>query len=804
VIYLLFFLSGAAGLIYEIVWSRQLGLLFGHTVHAAAVVLAAYFAGMALGYLLAARWAGRLRRPLAGYGAAELTVAAWALLTPYLMRLLALPPVAALLNHPDPALQLAIRALAAFFVLLPATVALGATLPCIAQHVAAGADGVRRIALAYACNTAGATAGVLVATFALILLLGVTQSGNLAAALSAVCGLAALLLARSAGAWLRPGPVQQAPAPAGITNQGVLAGAPEPPQGGAWYFLAALSGAGALGLQVLYTRLFALTFHNSTYTFGGVVAVFLLALAAGSAFVARYGRRLPPQPWAAAACLAGAALIPLSVSIFQHFTRLGYFTASGGFCGYIAAALGLIALVVLAPVFALGCVLPYCFSAAEAGVNSGAQVGRLSSVNTVCAAAGALLTSFLLLPLLGLWPCFVLYAVLYGAAGLWLLRGRIRGRLAWAYCAAAAVICLALSAAICRWPQAVYGARTELAYQRETPYGMITVLRDREQGALWLIENNHYVLGATVGQDSELRQGRLPLLLHHKPREVCYLGLATGITASAALLDPRVEHVTVAELIPEVAAAARLFGPANSELLDDPRCELVINDARHYLYATPQSFDVICSDLFVPWHSQTGYLYTVEHYAAARKRLKPGGVFCQWLPLYQVGSREFEMIANSLARVFPVVTLWRGERGTDKSPLLALIGSEQPLELDGSQLTARLSEIRDPPWGREPLLTSGAALMNLYVGTWSSTPQDRAALNTDDHPRVEFLAPVTNRDDAMLKGPRLRDYYQTLARLPQNGLVYRPRQGEEAPTAEERLRWQINPGLEFPASQAVR
>ena len=195
-VYLLFFLSGAAGLVYEMAWSRQLGLLFGHTVNAAAVVLAAYFFGMALGYWLAARYSHRITKPLAAYGWAELVVCSWALATPFVLAMFSNPGIAALINHPDPTLQTLVRAGATFIVLLPATAAMGATLPFIAKHLDLAGLGRSAIALAYSCNTAGAVTGVLAATFVLILYAGVRGSGLIAAALSGACGLCALALAR--------------------------------------------------------------------------------------------------------------------------------------------------------------------------------------------------------------------------------------------------------------------------------------------------------------------------------------------------------------------------------------------------------------------------------------------------------------------------------------------------------------------------------------------------------------------------------------------------------------------------------
>ena len=168
-IYLLFLLTGACALVYEVVWSRQFGLLFGHTAQAAAVVLGAYFGGMTVGYLLAARLAGRLRQPLRGYAVAELLAALWALAIPAVLAALHASGSTALLNNDNTAMQVATRALLSFLLMLPATAALGASLPFVVQHLSAGSgDASRRITLAYSVNTLGAFAGVLLASFHMI------------------------------------------------------------------------------------------------------------------------------------------------------------------------------------------------------------------------------------------------------------------------------------------------------------------------------------------------------------------------------------------------------------------------------------------------------------------------------------------------------------------------------------------------------------------------------------------------------------------------------------------------------------
>src|SRR5262245_36884162 len=763
---LLFFLSGCAGLIYEISWARQLGLLFGHTVHAAAVVLGSYFFGMALGSHAAGRVARRLRRPLLGYAAAELAVALWAALLPLLMHLLAWPEAAAWLSPADPAARALLRAGVSFALLLPATVALGATLPYVAQHLSRSA---RQVALAYASNTAGAFTGVVLATFVLLLHVGVARSSWLAAGVSALCAAGAL------GLGLRVGDADPGRNGSDATPASAPGDAPDAPAPSReWLALAAASGFGTLGLQVLYTRALALTFQNSTYTFGSVVAVFLASLALGSLWVARAGRRTQPRLAAARACALGAALISVSIAVFWWLTGLRYFAAGAHFATYIAAALALGAAVVGPAVTVLGVLLPLTWlGVASPPAARGRVVGGLTALNTVAATLGSLLTSFVLLPALGLWASFALFAIGYLALSGWLLAGEARWRVRSAWSVAALVV---LPGAALLRPHYGLDPGSRLGARWETPYGWIDVVEDTRSGALLLRQNVHYVHSSTAEAWRQRRQAHLPLLLHPRPRSVLFLGLSTGITAGAALAHPEVERVEVVELIPEVAQAARLFAAHNAGVLDDARVTLYINDARHHLRATRERFDVIVSDLFVPWQSHTGYLYTVEHFRVAREKLAPGGLFCLWIAPWQVGARELEIIADSFASVFPQVSLWR--TSGQRRDLIALVGSEAPLHLSGELLERRLDRLRSGPEPADADLPAAADFADLYSGDWIVRRPDR--LNSDEHPLLEFLAPVAQLERSRLAPRRLGRFYdEVLAEMPTQGVVFEPVPGSD-------------------------
>jgi len=305
----------------------------------------------------------------------------------------------------------------------------------------------------------------------------------------------------------------------------------------------------------------------------------------------------------------------------------------------------------------------------------------------------------------------------------------------------------------------------ELVRRWESAYGWIDVTRDDSD--TWSVRQNlHYRHGAS-GETAmaERRQALVPLLLHRDPRHVLFLGLGTGVTVSGALPFSNVESITAVELIPQVVEAAHFLSEFNHGVTSDPRVTVRVDDARHDLLAHNGKYDVIVSDLFVPWESHTGYLYTVEHYRTVRNRLRNGGLFCQWLPLYQLGKHEFEAIANSFATVFPETTLWWGQLDP-RWPVIGLIGTEQPMELGERSLDIRCSRLsQSAMYSGEPIL-SGARLLSHAVGTWPIPGADDL-LNTDEYPIVEFRSPFSRVNNRLLRAGRLLHYRDTmLATLP--------------------------------------
>ena len=716
-LYVIFFASGAAGLVYEVMWTRSFGLVFGSTTRAAAVVLAAFFLGMALGNWAGARLALTTRRAaLRGYAWLELAVAATALLVlGWLALYHGIYPLLYRATFESPAALSALQLTLAALALAPPCIGMGATLPLMSRAVVASEAHLgRRLGFVYALNTLGGVTGVLLAGFWLPVALGVRGSMFLAALLNVAAALAAFAAARS----LEEEPAERerrvAPAPSRLPRSLAL--------------VAVLSGLGTLALEVLFTRLVVNAMDSSVFSFALVLATFLVALALGAALVSAVVDRLA-APWtlialgaglgASAILIAPALLARIWLASFDQPFWLGPL-------GTASLLLPITALVMGPPALAIGMVLPAAWRAAIARADdAGERVGRLTALNTLAGVVGSLGAGFVLIPALGASASLLGVACLYAAlAVLAALHAGRRGRLA---ALAAAVACVALAGQR-SWEivPAIVPAGEKLVALDEGEGATVAVL-ESGRGVRELVVNSRYSLGSSAGGHVHRSQGELPLRLHGAPRAVAFIGVATGMSVASIRSHPDVSRVVALELLPGVVRLAEWFREANGGVLDDPRVEIRLADGRNHLFGTDERFDVIVGDLFVPWHAGTGYLYTVEHFANVRERLREGGVFAQWLQLDQASLFEIQSLAGSFTAAFPHAELWLNTLDEGR-PLLAFVGYRD-----------------EPGAAREPTL---AGLSRVCGGELLREWASAAPRNTDDRPVIEFSAAASHHGSA--------------------------------------------------------
>ncbi|HYP17141.1 MAG TPA: hypothetical protein VEQ65_08010, partial [Opitutus sp.] len=316
----------------------------------------------------------------------------------------------------------------------------------------------------------------------------------------------------------------------------------------------------------------------------------------------------------------------------------------------------------------------------------------------------------------------------------------------------------------------------------------ITAVVERE-GSRRLKLNNHYALGGTAATGDERMQAHLPLLRHPAPRSVAFLGLGTGITAGGALSHP-VERLVAVELVPEVIAAARIhFSDANAGVTENGLAEIVADDARHHLRRTSERFAVIVGDLVVPWRQGEGALFTLEQFRAARDALAPNGLFCQWVPLFQLSAEETMILVRTFLRVFPKAEIWRGDFSPFE-PAIALIGTADGRGVDAAQIGRRLAEMKRDP--ANPHLTAGGALWMYFVGEIEEADlgTEDFRINREDRPWIELLAPLRHggaRGATLFTGRQLEAWLDVVRRRSQATIERLPPTDAAAVAAGEAL-----------------
>jgi spermidine synthase len=724
----LFFTSGFTALVYEVLWMKDLGLLFGNTAHAAAAALAAFFLGLAAGSYVWGQRVAHLQRPIRVYAVLEAGVALSALLYFLLLDLYyaLYAPLFQLLGDHD-ALWVAVKLVLALGILFLPAFFMGGTLPVMSQYLVQHRERLgRTTSMLYAINTCGAALGALMAGFYLPPLLGFSKSYLAAVGLTGLVAIAALGCDRIT---IAKNPIGQQPDPPDTRPDLSPCLSPCAIRG-----LAFCSGFVTLSLEVLWTRMFAQVLQNSVYTYALILVTFLLSLALGAGLAHGLMRlRVQPLNLLGGLLVAAALLVGLSPFGFNWLTQgLSYLGSQENWGAYIGRVFMSSAIIMGIPGVALGSILPFLLHLSQPYMTSaGRTVGDVVAVNTVGAIIGSLWAGFIGLEWFGLWSSIRLVAMLYLILTLLLLPSV--GASTW----------LSRTAPVCglllfisfldvsRLPR----VRVQPLQRKESLYQVwegssATVAVVKRYNSLKLKVNNYYTVGGSGAIKFEEQEAHIPLMIHPRPRSVFFLGLGSGITAGAALTHD-VERVVACELIPEVVEAARLyFKPYLHGLFEDKRATVLVEDGRTYLRGVDDRFDVIIGDLFLPWRAGVGSLYTREHFRAAWARLQPGGILAQWLPLYQMSQDEFGMIARTMLEVFPQVTLWRGDFLANR-PIVALVGNRET----GPFVPHVLPQADSVPFMAHYVgnLTAARHLFEVYV------------LNTDDRPVIEYRAPITHR-----------------------------------------------------------
>lgn len=740
--------SGFAGLGYQMVWTQQCALWLGHESASVLAVVSAFFGGMALGALSMGPRIERSPNPLCWYVACELAMAAWGLSLLVLMPLLSGWVQTLMGEQPSALRQWSLAFTGTFLTLLPATLAMGATLPAMERVVGALKQERRSVARLYAFNTLGAVLGVLLSTFALVPGQGLERTVLVCVALNVLCAVVAhQALPRNASA-----PQGQSTA---AGDQTVL-----------WAL--ALTGLLGIGHEVMVVRVLSQVAEDTVYTFAMLLTVYLIGTSLGAAVYPRWlerwlrqGRALEAFDARLLGLLASACLLGTGSLWWADRVLLTVKQALGGSAGAAVLAEACLALLAFAlPTFVMGALFSHL---SQRALRSGHSFGRALGVNTLGAALAAPLFGVWLTPWLGAKLVLILIA-----AGYLLLAVRRAWSSPWVWGPGGLALAMAWLAPALVFVDVPEGGRI-LSY-REGVMAAVSVVEDGD-GVARLRINNRQQEGSTSTRFVDSRQALLPMLLHPAPHRALFLGLGTGVTSGSAAEEAGL-RVDAVELLPEVIESATHF----RRVFDDPTPSASLNviaaDARRYVRVSPSSYDLIVSDNFQPARSGSGSLYTVEHFQAVKARLAPQGVFCQWLPLHQMDLPTLRSIVQSFLQAYPGGVAILASNSLE-TPVVGLVGRQDDAQFDPARLRSRMAHLALPrPLAAYGLDDEWAVLGSVIAGPHALARfAGDARANTDDLPVVAYLAPRTTYAPEDLPRDRLAALLQTWSASPSEVVV---------------------------------
>jgi spermidine synthase len=765
--YWIFVVSGATGLVYEVIWVRLTGLVFGNTAHAIATVLGAFMAGLAVGSWKLGQFADRVKRPLRMYGMLEIGIGLSAAVVPFLFQSLqnvywTLAPALESIPGGDPFIRFA----TSFVVLLVPTFLMGGTLPVLTRFFTRSVDEVeRKVGVLYALNTFGAAAGTLAAALVLIPYLGNLRTTLIIAGINIAIGVFAIWLdGREIGARTADFDSSLAPEEGNSVVLPPVSVEVARPADRLVLGTLAVSGFVSMLYEVAWTRALTAIIGSSTYAFSIMLVTFLAGIALGSSIVGRF------RP---VANLRTLGLAQLGIAIGGTIFLVGYVVAPYAlisllrafyysFPAVLTAQFIMSAALMILATLCMGATFPI---ASQLYSNKytilGRSIGNIYSINTIGAIAGSLAAGFLFLPLIGT-ERTILVGLFFSSAIALLLLSESSGPRQfgkWAALVLLLVATFSMRGGVFWQPDlmdrgiliyaAQFAARPELKIAEHYEDTDIVYFKEGRNATISVRKGENYLGLRTNGKvdasnrDDMATQTIIAYLagFHHPaPRSAMIIGYGSGVTVGAMTAFKEIEEIDCVEIEPAVFAAAPLFSEINRKSHENPKVRLIFNDARNYMNITRKQYDIILSEPSNPWIAGVASLFTAEFYERAAQVLKPDGVFVQWIQLYELDPEDLKMIMWEFQQKFPEVSVWNSGAGD-----LILIGTRQPQRLDLHRV-AQLS-LSDPEIVRDYWeyldMTRPEGILAYYV---MSTDEVRkfaqtSRRNTDDHPLLEFHAP---------------------------------------------------------------
>ncbi len=788
-ILLIFFLSGASGLIYEIVWTRLLSLVFGVSSFAISTVLTVFMAGLGIGGYIFGRLIDKRGNPLKVYAVLEILIGLYAILLPNIISLTEWLYIKLhVLTGGSFLLLSAERFLISFFILIFPTTMMGGTLPVISRFLIKSENRIGvDMGVIYSLNTFGAVAGCIITGFYLIEVAGVTQSLYLAAVLNLIAGGGAYIISNYK---LQ---ITNYKLESKLQSPNHKLRTPNSKLQTEFLLLAfGFSGMAALSYEVLWTRVLILILDNTIYAFSIILFTFLLGIAGGSFIFSKIqDSRFKIQdsiiPFAVFQILIGIMGF-LSLLLFTNHNLLAsqlnnfiswasQFVGIGHWRGKVFATFLMTFLIMIIPTMLMGASFPAVTQTLRFELqNVGKSIGRVYLTNTIGAIIGSFSSGFILLPLIGIQKSIIFTGAIPLIFGIIIILlpllhppltkgGRRGGKLLRYFIS---ILSITISVIIIIFifrsgdiPRLISISKidkgNEILYYKEGIGGTVLVSSQETDltpfrkpvKRLWI--NGDPIAGEFRGAlQLERLQAHLPLLFHPDPKEALIICFGTGSTAGA-VSDHNVNNIYAVDISKEVFNGGRYFSEGNRDILNDSRFKMIIEDGRNFLLTTDKKFDLITSEPPPPSNAGIVNLYSREYYMLCKSRLKEGGMISHWIPLHHLSEDDFRMLVSTFVSVFPHSTMWFTKWDA------IMIGSNERLSIDFENLKERLNNKKIQESLKEIGMSNPFQLLSTFMMDEDDLHKfiDGVPVVTDDNPYVEFTAPRIHHIGTSIKGRNL-------------------------------------------------
>ena len=768
VIAILFVVSGATGLIYQIVWFKYLSLFLGNTTYAQAVVLATFMGGLAIGASLWGRSADRAAKPLRIYALLEIGIAFYCLLYPSLLSLVKRAFIGIVIASDLPSdgtSVLLLKLLTSLSTLLLPTILMGGTLPVLVKFLTDRIEeSGKTVATLYFVNSFGAVVGSMLGGFFLIQSFGLNATIYVAAVINLTVGLAALLLGRlePSSMIIKAAVREEAPSVEFTQRQVTLA-----------VFVAGLSGIAAMIYEVAWVRLLIPILGSSTYSFTLMLVAFISGITFGSWLVGAILHKIKNLFGFLAVCQMGVAVsllatLPLYARVPYYFWHVAHILmrSESTYPLFLGIQFLFGFLVMFVPTVFLGMTLPVASRIASRSIAIlGRTIGNVFSINTLGTVIGALAAGLVLIPAIGVKHTIEVGIFLNVAASFVILSADKKSA---SWKENLLVVAVILTAALsvftgAQWNKLIMisgvfrhinGNATPppdyAAFEAMTADDNILYYKEGPSATVAAVDGPYFVGRQKVlfinGKPDASSKGdlptqvllvQLPMMLHPMPLDVCVVGLGSGVSLGSVLTHP-VRSVDCVEIAPEVVEASAQFNDVNNRPLQDPRSHLYVDDALSFLKLTNNLYDVIVSEPTNPWIAGVGNLFTHEFFEKCHEHLNPGGMMVQWFHLYEMDDETVRLVLRTFRSTFQNVTIWQSWTND-----IILLGSDQPIALDAEKLNNKFTILAVRHDLYRINVANPATLLSLQMVSEKNTAEFAAfgEINTEDLPLLEYRAP---------------------------------------------------------------